>query len=66
MRNPFCSRVRKIGTSFGVIIPIEMLRAHGFQRGDFVAFGNIDDDTIAIRKIPAELLEALTVRVVKI
>lgn len=66
MRNPFSTRIRKIGTSFGVIIPIEMLRGHNLQRGDFVAFGSIDPDTIAIRKLSKELLDQINIPVIKI
>ncbi len=50
------TKIIKTGTSLCVVIPKEILRAVCFERGDQVAFGIYNMDTIAIRKIsPGEL-----------
>lgn len=45
------SHVLKVGNSLGVIVPIEILRGLGIQRGDDVVFGVASGDVICIRKI---------------
>lgn len=53
------TKVIKTGTSLCVVIPKEILRAINLERGDQVAFGFIDADTIAIRKITRGQIELL-------
>lgn len=43
--------VRKIGGSLGIIIPIEILRAHGLQRGDEVEILHGTSGIIHLSKI---------------
>lgn len=39
MQSIFISKIHRIGTSLGIVIPVEILRAYNWQRGDFVIFG---------------------------
>lgn len=43
-------KVIKIGKSYGVTLPVEMLAEQGIQYGDMVEV-NTDKDTITIRKV---------------
>lgn len=52
------TKVIKTGTSLCVVIPKEILKATNLERGDQVSFGFLDANTIAIRKITKQELEA--------
>lgn len=50
MNNPLQTRVRKIGTSHGIIIPVPILRAYSMQRGDVIQFEIIHKKRLVIYK----------------
>ena len=43
--------VRKIGGSYGVLLPIEVLRAHGATRGDTFEISHGEVGTIILSKV---------------
>ena len=50
------TKIIRTGTSLCVVIPKNILQALKIQRGDQIAFGILDENTIAIRKIfPQEI-----------
>lgn len=52
-------RVRKIGGSCMVILPVAFLRACGLERGDEVVFNLVASEAILMRKIPREQVDAI-------
>lgn len=51
MQIMYISKVLKIGNSLGLVVPIEILRAHKIERGDTVVFGFAGNGQIFFRKI---------------
>lgn len=45
------TKVRKIGESYGFIIPIQYLREQGMKRGDELLVTLVEDDALLVRKI---------------
>ncbi len=54
------TKIIKTGTSLCIVIPKEILRALHLERGDQVAFGIYNSDTLAIKKITQEDLKLWT------
>ena len=50
MIDPTRSAIRKIGSSCGIIIPAQVLRAYDLKRGDGVVFDVRDEKRLAIYK----------------
>jgi antitoxin component of MazEF toxin-antitoxin module len=58
MINLQTTKIVRVGTSLAVVIPINILRDLGIERGDHVAFAVAEGDVICMRKITdAEKLE---------
>ena len=51
MGTAYITKLCKIGTSQGVIIPKNILNAYHWQRGDFLIFGFSSDDQIFVRRL---------------
>lgn len=64
MQNYTITKIIRIGTSLGVVLPKNILTALTLQRGDQVVFGAGEYDTLIIRKISDEKL--LPVKITKI
>jgi antitoxin component of MazEF toxin-antitoxin module len=45
------TKLVRVGTSYGVIIPVHILRALHIERGDHVVFAVGHDDVICMRKV---------------
>lgn len=58
------TKIIKIGSSLGVVIPKNILNALTLERGDQVVFGAGEYDTLIIRKITDEKL--LPVKIIKL
>ena len=56
------TKVIRTGTSLCVVIPKEILQALKIQRGDQVAFGIYDFNSLIIRKITSEEITKLNPR----
>lgn len=52
-------RVIKVGTSLAVVLPVNVCRALCIQRGDRVAFGVFEDNTLVVRKLTEAEVRAL-------
>jgi len=42
--------IQKIGKSYGIYLPAQLVRAYGWKKGDIVIFEPYDRETILIRK----------------
>lgn len=51
MESIWLAKVLRIGTSNGIVIPREILKAHKIERGDRVIFGFAGNDQIYFRKV---------------
>lgn len=49
MAIPLFQRVIKVGTSLAVVLPVQITRGLGIQRGDFVALSATQVDRIVIK-----------------
>lgn len=48
------SKITKVGTSLGIVLPVNVLRAYKWQRGDFIIFGFSDDEQLILKR-PTEI-----------
>lgn len=55
-------KVIKIGSSLGVVLPVEVCRGLCIERGDSVAFAVYETDSVMIRKLSRADLEAMKPR----
>ena len=51
METLYTSRFLKVGTSLAVIVPVPLLKAYSFQRGDAIVFIQVNGDTLGVRKL---------------
>lgn len=51
MENIFITKLVKIGTSKGIVIPVNILRAYNWQRGDTLIFGFSGGDQLSIKRL---------------
>lgn len=58
MENLLIGKVCKVGTGHGIIIPVRILRALNFQRGDRIIFGDFKDDSFRIKRFDDNQLRA--------
>lgn len=54
MDSLYLCKVQPMGTSLGVVIPVDILRALCIERGDRMAFAIYEDNVICIRKLTAD------------
>lgn len=47
----YITKIVRVGTSFAVVVPINILRSLFIERGDQIAFSVADGDVICMRKI---------------
>lgn len=59
MDNLYTTKLVKIGTSRGVIIPTNILTGLNWQRGDSIIFTFGYDDTLIIKKLDDETIRRL-------
>ena len=60
MKSVFITKIAKQGTSLGVVIPIEILNAYHWQRGDVLIFGFAGGDQIYLKRLTDTDLERLS------
>ena len=58
-------KVLKVGTSLGVVIPRNLLRAMKIERGDQLAFAVYDEARIIMRKLTDNELKTLRLSLLK-
>lgn len=51
METVFISKILKVGTSHGIILPREILNGYKWQRGDYVIFGFAGPDQLYIKRL---------------
>jgi len=51
MESVFITKILKIGTSHGVVIPAEVLRGYHWQRGDFLIFGFAGNEQLYLKRL---------------
>lgn len=51
MQSIFITKIIKVGNSFGVLIPQEILNGYHWQRGDFVIFGFAPNDQLYLKRL---------------
>lgn len=51
METIYMTKLVKIGTSHGVIIPTEILNGYHWQRGDFLVFGFAGADQLFLKRL---------------
>lgn len=56
------TRLTKVGTSLGIIIPREIAKTYNWQRGDDLIYVFASDDTLSIRKLNDKEIRALQER----
>ena len=56
MQTVFISKIIKVGSSYGIVLPINIMGAYKWQRGDHVIFGFSDDKALWIKKLSDEEL----------
>ena len=66
MERLYFVKVTISGTSLCINIPVEIRRALGIERGDYMSFGVYSEDTICIRKITDEEIRNFKSREIKI
>lgn len=52
-------RVIKVGPSLAVVVPVDVRRALGINRGDTVTIGIFEENTIVIRRLSDEEIKSL-------
>jgi antitoxin component of MazEF toxin-antitoxin module len=62
MQNLYTSKVVRIGTAIGVIIPVDICRALDIQRGDLIAYAVYQDGQFICRKLSPIEMENLKPR----
>lgn len=66
MENVNITKVIKIGTSQGMVIPKGILTALKIQRGDYIVFGLFGEGQFVVRKLTREELLHLRPQIIKI
>lgn len=51
MENIHISKIIKTGSSYGIVLTKEILTAYNMQRGDYIVFGFLSDEVLAMRKL---------------
>lgn len=51
MESVYLTKVIKIGDSHGVVIPVEILRAYHWQRGDVLIFGFVAAEQLFLKRV---------------
>ncbi len=59
MENIKLGKVIKVGDSLAITIPVSILRGLKINRGDSVVIGVYDENTFAVRRVPAQELRDL-------
>lgn len=66
MENVDITKVVKVGTSLGIIIPKHILTSCEIQRGDHIVFGLFTEGQFFVRKLTEKELRHLRPQVIKI
>lgn len=66
MENVDITKVVKVGTSLGIIIPKQILTSCEIQRGDHIVFGLFTEGQFFVRKLSEKELRHLRPQVIKI
>lgn len=53
------TKLVKVGTSFGIIIPKVISKAYGWERGDVLVYVFASDDTLSIRRLSDKEIRAI-------
>lgn len=59
MENIKLGTIIKVGNSLAITVPVEILRGLKIQRGDRVVLAVYDENTFAVRRVPASELRNL-------
>jgi antitoxin component of MazEF toxin-antitoxin module len=59
MQSVFISKILRIGTSEGIVLPRNILNALKWERGDFVVFGFAGNEQIFIKRMTDEDMRKL-------
>lgn len=63
MEDIYTTRLMQVGTSKGVVIPVQIIRALNWERGDLIVVVAHQGDKIILRKVTdAEVLQLKQVR----
>ena len=60
------TKVLKVGTSLGIIIPKRILTSCGIERGDHIVFGLFSEGQFFVRKLSQKELQHLRPQIIKI
>lgn len=61
----YLTRLFKSGNSFAVLIPLEIVRGYGWERGDNLIFGFAPNDQLWLRRLTAQELQQLKPPIIK-
>lgn len=53
------TKLIKVGDSLGIVIPKNILRAYGWERGDTIAFVFASDDLLGVRRVSEKEMRIL-------
>ena len=59
MEQLYTTKVTRVGTSKGIVIPIDIINGLGWQRGDTVLFTFAADDKLIVKRIDNETIKKL-------
>ena len=45
------TKIVRVGSSLGVIVPVNILRGMNWQRGDVLVFSPMDNDVLALKRL---------------
>ena len=59
MERIYMTKVQKVGTSKGITLPPDILRAYGWERGDLLVFVTTTPEYLAIRRLTDKEIRAI-------
>ena len=64
MQSIFITKLSKQGTSLGVVIPVEILNAYHWQRGDVLVFGFAGEEQLFLKRLSDKELKEIKPNVI--
>jgi len=59
MENINLTKVIRTGSSLGVVIPVNVIRAMGWERGDILVYTFISDNTLGLKRLSDQEIKTL-------
>lgn len=59
MEDIYTTRIHKVGTSHGIILPVPIMNGFGWKRGDMVVFTFADENQLILKKLDDETIRKI-------